>query len=214
MHVSLSASDFLCVFLQSGVDVENAVEVAIDAGYRHIDCAYIYMNETEVGRALQQAFHKGLKRDEIFITTKVTMVTWMLLFFFNCRLVKWFLICTCLFDSPVYLWRNTRKRFAGGQGWVRESLTWPYQSLPANLELRGGGRTLTASTEISCMAWRGLCALRHGIQNLMEAILACHPALSTEWLDWAASSCELWRNLREPISRTANLWSAYNITYG
>ena len=28
----------------------------------------------------------------------------------------------------------------------------------------------------------GLCALRHGIKNSMEAMLACHPALSTEWL--------------------------------
>ena len=26
----------------------------------------------------------------------------------------------------------------------------------------------------------------HGIQNLMEAILPCHPALSTKWLDWVA----------------------------
>ena len=26
----------------------------------------------------------------------------------------------------------------------------------------------------------GLCALRHGIQNSMEAILACYPDLSTE----------------------------------
>ena len=29
-----------------------------------------------------------------------------------------------------------------------------------------------------------LWTLRHGIQNSMEAILACHPAPSTKWLDW------------------------------
>ena len=37
----------------------------------------------------------------------------------------------------------------------------------------------------SCTPWYpqwGLCALRHGIQISMEAILACHPARSTEWL--------------------------------
>ena len=45
---------------------------------------------------------------------------------------------------------------------------------------------------------RGLCALHHGIQ--MEAILACHPALSKEWLDWVANSCELWCNQTSPIS--------------
>ena len=32
-----------------------------------------------------------------------------------------------------------------------------------------------------------LCALRHGIQISMEAILACHPARSTEWLAQAAT---------------------------
>ena len=40
---------------------------------------------------------------------------------------------------------------------------------------------------------RGLCALRHGIQISMEAILACHPARSTEWLDFHPKWCELWR---------------------
>ena len=45
-----------------------------------------------------------------------------------------------------------------------------------------------------CMCKRqwGLCALRHGIQISMEAILACHPARSTEWLDCHPKSCELW----------------------
>ena len=38
----------------------------------------------------------------------------------------------------------------------------------------------------------GPCALCYGIQNSMEAILACNPALSTERLDWVAFSCELW----------------------
>ena len=46
----------------------------------------------------------------------------------------------------------------------------------------------------------GLCALRHGIQISMEAILACHPARSTEWLDCHPKSCELWRIRTGPIA--------------
>ena len=58
--------------------------------------------------------------------------------------------------------------------------------------------SLESLTEV----WRrGSCVLRHGIQNSMEAILDCHPALSTEWLDWVAKWCERWRMRTGPIVR-------------
>ena len=44
---------------------------------------------------------------------------------------------------------------------------------------------------------RARCA--HGIQNAMEAILTCHPALSTKRLDWVAKCCERWRMRTGPI---------------
>ena len=50
-----------------------------------------------------------------------------------------------------------------------------------------------ATTDWAFSRHLGLCALHHGIQILMEAILACHPARSTEWLDCHPKSCELWR---------------------
>ncbi len=53
-------------------EVYQAVLWAIEAGYRHIDCAAIYENEKEVGNAFQQAFKDGLvKREEIFVTSKL-----------------------------------------------------------------------------------------------------------------------------------------------
>lgn len=53
-------------------EVRKAVFWAIEAGYRHIDCAAIYGNEKEVGQGLADAFAAGLaKRSDLFITSKL-----------------------------------------------------------------------------------------------------------------------------------------------
>lgn len=53
---------------REGAEVERAVSVALEAGYRMIDTAAIYGNETGVGRAVKAS---GLPREELFITTKL-----------------------------------------------------------------------------------------------------------------------------------------------
>ncbi len=53
-------------------EVKAAVHAALRAGYRHIDCAWIYGNEAEVGDGLRAAFDEGLvTRDEVWITSKL-----------------------------------------------------------------------------------------------------------------------------------------------
>ncbi len=53
-------------------EVYHAVRSALQAGYRHIDCAAIYLNEAEIGRALADTFKAGeLKREELWITSKL-----------------------------------------------------------------------------------------------------------------------------------------------
>jgi methylglyoxal/glyoxal reductase len=55
-----------------GRATENAVSWALDAGYRHIDTAAMYGNETEVGAALKRAIAGGsVRREEVFVTTKL-----------------------------------------------------------------------------------------------------------------------------------------------
>ncbi|KIV84603.1 hypothetical protein PV11_00375 [Exophiala sideris] len=49
-------------------EVEDAVEIALKAGYRHLDCAAIYRNEAEVGLGIKKS---GVPRENIFITTKL-----------------------------------------------------------------------------------------------------------------------------------------------
>ena len=53
-------------------DVYRAVKEALRLGYRHIDCAPIYGNEAEIGRALCESITEGVvTRDQIWITSKL-----------------------------------------------------------------------------------------------------------------------------------------------
>jgi len=56
---TMTLKDDLCVEL---------VEAALHLGYRHLDTAQMYGNEREVGSGLRGS---GLKRDDVFLTTKV-----------------------------------------------------------------------------------------------------------------------------------------------
>lgn len=52
--------------------VMKAVSHAIKVGYRHIDCAYCYGNESEVGQGIREGLKTtGLTRSDLFITTKL-----------------------------------------------------------------------------------------------------------------------------------------------
>ncbi|PJG49967.1 dehydrogenase, partial [Bradyrhizobium forestalis] len=50
----------------------QATRAALEAGFRHLDCAERYRNEEAVGDARQVAFSAGtLRRQDLFVTTKL-----------------------------------------------------------------------------------------------------------------------------------------------
>lgn len=51
--------------------VPNVISEAIKVGYRHFDSAQAYENEVGTGEGVRAAIKGGLKREEIFVTTKV-----------------------------------------------------------------------------------------------------------------------------------------------
>jgi len=54
------------------VVTSNATRDALQAGFRHFDCAERYRNENEVGEALQAGLAaEGIAREDIFVTTKL-----------------------------------------------------------------------------------------------------------------------------------------------
>lgn len=56
------------VFQIKPEDTEKAVMDALETGYRSIDTAAVYMNESQVGSAIKKS---GIAREELFITTKL-----------------------------------------------------------------------------------------------------------------------------------------------
>ena len=55
----------------SAAEVSDAVRAAAAAGYRHFDCASVYGNEHEVGQSLEEIQKGGIKREDLWVTSKV-----------------------------------------------------------------------------------------------------------------------------------------------
>ena len=64
----IPAIGFGVFMIENNGPTYDAVKLALKAGYRHIDTAAAYFNESDVGRAVKDS---GIARDEIFITSKL-----------------------------------------------------------------------------------------------------------------------------------------------
>jgi aldehyde reductase len=53
-------------------ETRTATKTALDAGFRHLDCAERYRNEEQVGEAIRESIRSGsLNRGDLFVTTKL-----------------------------------------------------------------------------------------------------------------------------------------------
>src|SRR5690606_16343573 len=55
----------------TGAEVAEAVKGAAAVGYRHFDCAAVYGNEHLIGPALQEIMAGGVRREDLWITSKL-----------------------------------------------------------------------------------------------------------------------------------------------
>jgi diketogulonate reductase-like aldo/keto reductase len=55
----------------SAEEIAEAVKGAAQVGYRHFDCASVYGNEDRIGVALEEIIKGGVKREELWVTSKV-----------------------------------------------------------------------------------------------------------------------------------------------
>ena len=54
------------------VAAKHAIKVALDVGFRHLDCAELYRTEEVAGHAMREAFEAGtVRRDDLFVTSKL-----------------------------------------------------------------------------------------------------------------------------------------------
>ncbi|KAJ9144537.1 Aldo/keto reductase [Pleurostoma richardsiae] len=71
----------LGLYMMSGREAQQAIGWALAAGYRGFDCAQMYHNEREAGRAIRDFLaspdggQAGLKREDVFYTTKLASCT-------------------------------------------------------------------------------------------------------------------------------------------
>nr|CAD7569812.1 unnamed protein product [Timema californicum] len=59
--------------MKAGIDdMDTTIDTALEAGFRHIDTAYVYKTEEAIGKSLKRWFDSGkIKREELFIVTKL-----------------------------------------------------------------------------------------------------------------------------------------------
>src|SRR5207253_11209978 len=58
--------------IPDAAETRSATRIALETGFRHLDCSERYRNEEQVGEAIQAAIQAGwMNRSDLFVTTKL-----------------------------------------------------------------------------------------------------------------------------------------------
>ena len=61
----------LGTFLNTSNVYDIVKKAILEDGYRHIDCSKVYNNEEDVGRAIRECIESGIKREDLYIVSKL-----------------------------------------------------------------------------------------------------------------------------------------------
>lgn len=62
-------------FQAKSEEIKAIINTALECGYRHIDTAFLYQNESAIGEVLDEWLSSGrISREDLFVTTKLPMV--------------------------------------------------------------------------------------------------------------------------------------------
>ncbi|XP_063785148.1 rho crystallin-like isoform X2 [Pseudophryne corroboree] len=116
---------------------EEATKIAIDIGYRHIDCAYVYRNEVQIGNAIRAKIDDGtVRREDIFYTGKL-----------------W-----CMFFSPELVRKGLEKSLSDLQLEYLDLfiMHWPFSIKPTGGEVPSSPEPFQYDDVDFCSTWEAL----------------------------------------------------------
>lgn len=176
---------------------DTIVYAVTELGYRHIDTAKLYGNEHIIGEALKECFEKGVKREDMFIVTKLwrtdfhdvegslkESLTKLQLEYLDLYLIHWMATDvdweTCEIKGPPLheVWKNLEDCYEKG---LTKNIGVSNCSVALFIELCAGAKIKPATNQIECNPYLSQKELVTFFQKFGSSITAYAPLGASGW---------------------------------